>query len=375
MQVYLDNAATTPLHPAVIEVMHQVMTKDYGNPSSIHAHGRKARTLIEDARKSVAEILKASTGEIFFTSCATESNNMALKRSVIDLGVQRIISSKTEHPCVLNTLAEIKEEYPAVEITYLDVDGYGNIDYSQLDSLLSSGQKTLVSLMHGNNEIGTVLDLQQASDICATHDALLHSDTVQTIGKLDIDLSQTKLSFLSGSGHKIYGPKGIGIIYINNDNMIKSMIRGGGQERDLRSGTENLYGIVGFAKALELLYHEREVHNQKTEALRQYFKTEAAKHIPVVQYNGNQDERYLPHILNISLPKTIKTDLIMFNLDISGICASAGSACSSGAERDSHVHEAIQSDPDRKNIRFSFSSQNTTDEIDYVISKLKDLID
>lgn len=374
MRVYLDNAATTPLDPIVIKTMHSIMLSEYGNPSSIHSKGRSARTVIEDARKTVAEVLSASTGEIFFTSCATESNNMAITCSVRDLGVTRIISSPTEHPCVINTIKSIEQHHPDVEIVKVSVDALGNINYEQLAQLLQeSDKKTLVSLMHGNNEIGTMIDLDRVSALCDDHGALFHCDTVQTIGKFPIDLSKTKISFISGSGHKIYGPKGVGFIYVNNNNMIKPLINGGGQERQMRSGTENIYGIAGFAKALDLLSGAREEHHQKIMELRNHFKAQAAEHAPFIQYNGNQDKLFLPHILSVNLPKTDRTDLIMFNLDINGVCASAGSACSSGAERDSHVLEAIKTPLDRKTLRISFSHMNTLEDVDFAISKLKEV--
>lgn len=372
MKVYFDNAATTPIAAPVISLMHEAMLTEYGNPSSIHSKGRSVRTLVEDSRKSIAQILGASTGEIFFTSCATESNNMALFCSIRDLDVERIISSPTEHPCVLNSIEWIKKQYPDIEIDMLSVDSLGRIDPSELEQLLmKSSKKTIVSLMHGNNEIGTMIDLDNIASICASAGALFHSDTVQTIGKFPIDVSSTKLSFLSASGHKIYGPKGIGMIYINNDNMIKALIQGGGQERTLRSGTENIYGILGFAKALEILHLNQKDYQTKILALREYFKKEAAKHLADICYFGDQDHLFLPHILSLSIPRTAKSELIMFNLDINGICASSGSACSSGTERDSHVMEAIKAPLNRKAVRLSFSHHNTFEEIDYTIQKLK----
>lgn len=375
MKVYFDNAATTALDPEVIACMTEVMQNDFGNPSSIHSAGRKARTLIEKARKDVAEILRASVGEVFFTSCATESNNMAISCSVRDLGVTRIISSPTEHPCVINTLKCVAQCNPNISVIQLNVDSTGNIDMDQLATLLSdTSEKTLVSVMHGNNEIGTMIDIDAVAQLCQQAGALFHCDTVQTIGKFDIDLSKTKINFLSGSGHKIYGPKGIGIIYINNDTQINAMINGGGQERKMRSGTENTYGIVGFAKALQLVYENRDSINAKSLELRNYFKERAAEVIGDVRYNGNQEERFLPHILSVSLPMTDKTDLIMFNMDIAGICASAGSACSSGSEKGSHVMEAIGAPSDRKTIRISFSHHNTKEEIDYAVEKLAGMI-
>ena len=374
-KIYFDNAATTKMSPDVIEVMHQVMQSDFGNPSSIHSYGRTARTIIEKSRKTVAEILNASTGEIFFTSSATESNNMAIFRSVIDLGVRRIITSATEHPCVLNSVKSVHEHHPEVEIAILDVDQHGELDLEHLEKILSSGdQKTLVSIMHGNNEIGTIHDIKAISKICSEHSALYHCDTVQTIGKFQLDLQDLNINFLSGSGHKIYGPKGVGIIYVNQDNMINAMLKGGGQERQLRSGTENVYGIAGFAKALELLDHNKTEHNQQVTLLRKYLKEELVKHVDGVAFNGSKGSNYLPHVLNLSIPKSEKTELIMFNLDINGICASAGSACSSGTEQRSHVLNAIRCPQNRKSLRFSLCPQNTTDEIDVVVSKLKEII-
>ena len=374
MKVYLDNAATTPMQPQVLELMTKVMKETHGNPSSIHQAGRKARTIIEDARKRVAGHLQASTGEIFFTSSATESNNMILHCSVRDLGVQRIISSPTEHPCVINSLKSITSLF-GIEVDFLSVDKQGNVNLEELDQKLQdNAKKTLVSLMHGNNEIGTMLDLERVSNICVKHDTLLHTDAVQSIGKYPIDLSKTKVNFLSASGHKIYGPKGIGMMYINNENNIEAFIQGGGQERKMRSGTENVYGIAGFAEALDWLVENREMHYNKVEGLRQYFKNKVVEKGLDVHYNGNQDKNYLSNILSLCIPKSEKSDLIVFNLDIHGICASAGSACSSGVEHDSHVLAAIDAPKDRKTVRFSISHHNTEEEMDYVVDKLATLL-
>lgn len=370
MKVYLDNAATTPLESTVVSAMTDVMHHVHGNPSSIHQAGRKARTIIEDARKRVAQHLKASTGEIFFTSSATESNNMVLNCAIRDLGVTRIISSPTEHPCVKNTLLKLEKTHP-IHIDWLNVDEKGNISHEELEARLKEDKgKTLVSLMHGNNEIGTMLDLEKVSALCSMYEVLFHTDAVQTVGKFDLDLSQTKVSFLSASGHKIYGPKGTGIIYINSENQIGAFMEGGGQERKMRSGTENTYGIAGFAAALDWLVDNQEFHKNEITALRNYFKDRATEKGLDIQYNGNQEERYLYNILSMSVPKSEKTELIMFNLDIHGICASAGSACSSGVEYDSHVLEAIGAATDRKTIRLSMSHHNTREEIDYVLDKL-----
>ncbi len=373
MKVYFDNAATTPIEPIVLEEITNVMSAHYGNPSSIHSEGRKAKTILEDARKRVAKHLRASTGEIFFTSSATESNNTALFCAVRDLEVKRIISSPTEHPCVLNSLKYIEQHF-GIPIIYLSLDNRGNICQEELESLLSdSSLKTMVALMHGNNEIGTMIDLPCISEICIKHKALFHCDAVQTIGKFPIDLSQVKLSFLTASGHKIYGPKGVGLLYINGENAVQPYIRGGGQERNVRSGTENIYGIAGFAKAMDFLRNQ-ENYLAQIEDLRVYFKEALIAANIDVQFNGNQDQMYLPHILSINIPRTEMTDLIMFNLDLAGICASAGSACSSGAEQDSHVLTAIRLPRDRKTIRFSISHHNTREEIDYTVSKLAEIL-
>ncbi len=373
MAIYLDNAATTIIASPVLEVMKDVMDNVHGNPSSIHQAGRKAKTIIEDARKRVAAHLKASTGEVYFTSSATEANNTAIHCAVRDLSVQRIISSPTEHPCVLNTLSSL-EHYASIDIQMLDVDPFGNVDLAQLDNLLESGPKTLVSLMHGNNEIGTMLPIHEVSEICQKHGALFHTDAVQTIGKYDIDLSKTKVNFLSASGHKIYGPKGIGMLYISNDSIIKPYIHGGGQERQIRSGTENLYGIAGMAAALDWLVEHRQEHLQHVSGLRTHLKAQAKTLGLDFIYQGNLGDAQLANIVSIGLPKNDKTDLVMFNLDIHGICASTGSACSSGAEQGSHVMQAIGFPGDRKALRISTSLLNTTEEIDKLIGALATLV-
>ena len=374
MNVYLDNAATTPLNPAVIEVMTNLLQSTSGNPSSIHQAGRKARTIVEDARKRVAKQLNASIGEIFFTSSATESNNMALFCAVRDLGIERIISSPTEHPCVLNTLAHLQQVF-GTEVVFLNVDEAGNIDCDELENhLKKSAASTLTSLMHGNNEIGTIHDIISISNICQQYESLFHSDAVQTVGKYQHDLNDVKVSFLSASGHKIYGPKGVGILYINSDNMIEAYIKGGGQERSLRSGTENIYGIAGFAESMDWFAENRDLHSSKTCELRNYMKEQLDGLDIDVRYNGNQDANYLCNILSLSIPKSDRSEMIMFNLDIHGICASAGSACSSGAEQQSHVISAIGAPTDRKTIRFSLSHMNTKEEIDYVIEKFRTLV-
>lgn len=379
MRIYLDNAATTPLREEVIETMTSVMRNQYGNPSSIHADGRAMRAIVEEARKKTARLLGASIGEIFFTSGGTESNNMAIKCAVRDLGVRRIISSPLEHHCVLHSLEAV--EHQGVAIEFLRVDGRGRLDYGQLEELLQNdlGTKTLVSLMYANNEIGTLNDLERISKLCEQYGALFHSDTVQTMGHFPIDVSKLKIHFLSCGAHKFHGPKGAGFIYINNEAQLKPFIDGGGQERNMRGGTENVYGIAGLAKALELAYGHMDEYRQHIEDLRSYFMEQLLENFEDIRFNGptgagDNDGRYLYTILSVSFPASPKSELLLLHLDIAGISASGGSACSSGAEAGSHVLKAINADPARKSIRFSFSHLNTKDEIDAVVEKLKSVV-
>ncbi|WP_116105193.1 cysteine desulfurase family protein [Lewinella sp. IMCC34191] len=368
-RIFLDNAATTPLDATVLEAMTEVMRNDFGNPSSIHAEGRKARSLIEAARKTVANVLNCSIGEVFFTSGGTEANNMALKNSVRDLGVTRVISSPLEHHCVLHSLDAIRLTGTAkVEMVAIDV--LGHVDLEDLRRLLAaSDEKTLVSLMHSNNEIGNLLPLQEVADICAEYDALFHCDTVQTMGYFPIDLEQTRISFLSGSAHKFYGPKGIGFVYINSDNIIKPYLDGGAQERNMRGGTENLYGIVGLARALELAVRERDARRAKMEDVRGYLIERLRATYPEVRFNGDPDRSHYK-VLSASFPESPKGDLLLMNLDMAGISASGGSACSSGIDVGSHVVGHLHPDSKRHTIRFSFSHHNTREQVDYVVERL-----
>jgi cysteine desulfurase len=373
MRVYFDNAATTKIAPEVLEEMWQVMQKDYGNPSSTHAEGRKARTLIENARKTIAKHLNCSVSEIFFTSGGTESNNMAIKCAVRDLGVRRILSSPLEHHCVLHSLdrVQIKEN---VAVHYLPVDAQGRIDLEQLEALLKEeAPKTLVSLMHANNEIGTVLDIEKVSRLCREYGALFHSDTVQTTGHFPIDLQALSIDFISGSAHKFNGPKGVGFIYINAGVKIGNFIDGGGQERNMRGGTENIGGIVGLAKAFDLACTHMEVYQSKISALRDYFKKSLIQTFEDISFNGWQEGTHLYTVLNVSFPANEKSDLLLLHLDIAGISASGGSACSSGTDTGSHVLRALDPNTNRKSIRFSFSHENTLEEVNYVLEKLKEL--
>ncbi len=374
-RVYFDNAATTPISEEVISAMLPVLRGQFGNPSSIHAEGRSVRAVIESARKTVAQAIGASTAEIFFTSGGTESNNMAIKCAVRDLGVRRIISSPTEHHCGLHAI-EAAQKNDGIEVVWLPVDELGHVDVQALEQALqeSAGVKTLVSLMHANNEIGTMLDLEKVSALCRQYGVLFHTDTVQTIGHFPINVQNTPVNFLSGAAHKFHGPKGVGFIYINPESTIKPFIDGGAQERNMRGGTENVYGIVGLAKALELATHELEARTQHIREVRNYLKERLLETFDDIQFNGDFDGACLYTVLSVSFPPSPKNELLLLSLDIAGVSASGGSACSSGAEKGSHVLEAIGADPARKSIRFSFSHYNTKEEVDFVVEKLKAIL-
>jgi cysteine desulfurase len=373
MRIYFDNAATTPMRKEVIDAMLPYLREYFGNPSSIHAEGRKARTAVEAARKIVARTIGASIGEIFFTSGGTESNNMALKCAVRDLGVKRIITSPVEHHNVFNPLNRLVAENKVVVVN-LNVDGYGRPDMEELQRELgNSDLKTMVSIMHGNNEVGTMIDLEQVSEMCAEAGALFHSDTVQTVGHFPIDVNETKISFMAGAGHKIHGPKGVGFIYINGDNMIEPYLDGGSQERNMRAGTENVPGIVGFAEALRLMTENLEEEVAHIENLKLRMRQGLEGLIPGISFNGDPEGPSLYTVLNVSFPPSPRNEVLLLSLDIAGISASGGSACSSGAETRSHVLKAMNADSARKAIRFSFSMYNTTAEVDMVLGEIKKL--
>lgn len=374
MKVYLDNAATTAIDKQVLDEMLPYMTEHFGNPSSIHAYGRKAKSAIEKARKIVAKYLNASTSEIFFTGSGTESSNTIIKCAVRDLGVKRIISSRIEHHCVLHSVEHMAAD--GVEVKYVKLDKQGRIDYKDLEELLkASAVKTLVSLMHSNNELGTLLDIERVSELCKQYNALFHSDTVQTIGYFPFDLQKIKIHFLSGSAHKFHGPKGVGFVYINAEAMIKPFLEGGAQERNLRAGTENVFSIVGLGKALELAQEKMDDHRLYLLGLKQYMLQKLKEEIPDIDFNGDVSETGSNYkVLSVSLPPSEKSELTLFNLDIAGIAASGGSACSSGSEKGSHVLEGIGADPQRKAVRFSFSKYNTKEEIDYTVGVLKQML-
>jgi cysteine desulfurase len=373
-RIYFDNAATTALDPQVLEAMMPYLTEKFGNPSSIYSYGRESRLAIENARKTVAKILNAHPAEIFFTSGGTESSNTAINASVRDLGCTHIISSPIEHHATLHTVEELRCRGEA-SLSYVKLSSTGEIDMEDLEQLLATHEeKTLVTLMHANNEIGTMLDLHAVGNLCKKYGAIFHSDTVQTVGHFPIDLRNTPVHFITGAGHKFHGPKGVGILYINENIKIKPYIHGGGQERNMRAGTENLYGIVGFAKALELATASYEKDSAHISNIKSYAMEKLQKNIKGVSFNGNPLGNSLYTVLSVSFPKTEKSEMLLFNLDINNICASGGSACTSGAEQGSHVIRAINNNPNQVTVRFSFSKHNTIEEVDRLVEKLKEIL-
>lgn len=373
-RIYLDNAATTSLDPAVLEAMMPYLTAHFGNPSSIYSYGRESRMAIENARKLVAKTLNAHPAEIFFTSGGTESSNMAITASVRDLGCKHIISSAIEHHATSHTIEYLNHNGEA-SLSFVNLLPNGHIDLEHLEALLAeSEEKTLVTLMHANNEIGNILDIHAVGNLCKKYQAIFHSDTVQTVGHFPFDLRNTPVHFITGAGHKFHGPKGIGMLYINENVKIKPFVHGGSQERNMRAGTENLYGIVGFAKALDIATQNFEKDSAYITDLKRYMQQQLTNQIAGVSFNGDPMGQSLYAVLSVSFPKTEKSEMILFNLDINNICASGGSACTSGADQGSHVIRAINNNPNQVTVRFSFSKHNTKAEIDLVVEKLKELI-
>jgi len=373
MRVYLDNAATTPLDPEVMKEMIKVMENTYGNPSSIHSHGREARTLIERSRKTVANLLGTSPSEIFFTSSGTEADNMAIRCGIVDHNIKHAITSRIEHHAVIHTF-EALEKAGVIKLSFVDLDKKGNIDYDHLETLLKENERSFVSIMHANNEIGTLSDMERIGDLCEAYNAIYHCDTVQTMGHYKHDLSKLKAHFVVCSAHKLHGPKGVGFLHINHRIKIKPLIYGGAQERNMRGGTENIYGIVGLAKSLEMAYAEMEAHKQHIQGLKTYMIEQLKESIQGVEFNGEIDaDKSLYTVLNVSFPEMEMADMLLFNLDIAGISASGGSACSSGSDIGSHVLTAIGASASRPSVRFSFSKNTTKEEIDYTVAKVREL--
>lgn len=373
-RVYFDNAATTPLDEAVFEAMRPYMLEYFGNPSSIHSHGRQVRAAIEKARKKVADLLNTSPSEIFFTSGGTEADNTAIRCTVREYGVKNLITSPLEHHAVLHTV-EMLAKSEGTALHFLDVDSRGNLSLNQLEDFLQKYPDSLVTLMHGNNEIGTMNDIHAIASLCREHRAFFHSDTVQTMGHFRHDLQELKPSFLVGSAHKFHGPKGVGFLYVNHENKIHPFIHGGAQERNMRGGTENVYGIIGLAKALEMAYDHMDEHRKHIESLKGYMIEKLKSAVEGIEFNGMSGEldKSLYTVLSVCLPPGEDNDMLLFNLDINGISASGGSACSSGSNIGSHVLTALGTDPNKGAIRFSFSRHNTKGEVDYVVGKLVEI--
>jgi len=373
-RIYFDNAATTSLDPQVLEAMMPYLTEKFGNPSSIYSYGRESRMAIEQARKSVAKILGAKPAEIFFTSGGTESSNTILHASIYDLGCKHIISSPIEHHATLHTVEHLAKTAGAA-LSYVKILPNGHIDLVDLEKLLQNNtNKTIVSIMHANNEIGNMIDLREVGNICKKYNAYFHSDTVQTVGHFPFNLKECPVDFITGAGHKFHGPKGVGILYINENLKISPLVHGGAQERNMRAGTENLYGIVGFAKALELATENYDKDSSYINDLRKYMHDQLIAKVPGVSFNGDTFGNSLYTLLSVNFPKNEKSEMMLFNLDIHHICASGGSACSSGAQQGSHVINALNKGNEISTIRFSFSKNNTKEEIDSVISILQELL-
>jgi cysteine desulfurase len=372
-RIYFDNAATTPLAPEVLEAMLPYLQNHFGNPSSIYSYGRETRLAIENARKFVAKTVGAHPSEIFFTSGGTESTNAAISGAILDLGCKHIISSPLEHHATLHTIDYLKEAHH-LNVSYVKVLENGHLDLDDLEAILkNSTEKTVVSLMHANNEIGNILDINRVGELCEKYEAFFHCDMVQTIGHYPVHLENAKVHFANGAAHKFHGPKGVGILFIKGGVNIKPYVFGGGQERNMRAGTENVYGIVGFAKALEMAMEQYEIESQKVLALKQYFKNQLEAAFPTIQFNGDVLGNSLYTVLSVAFPLSSKSDMLLMNLDINHICASGGSACSSGADAGSHVINELPN-KNQQPVRFSFSKYNTMEEVDIVIKKLKELV-
>lgn len=368
MKVYLDNAATTPLAPEVYEVMAPLLKEEFGNPSSTHFFGRQAKAVIETSRRTVAKLIHAKPSEIVFTSGGTEADNMALNCAVLDLGVERIITSSIEHHAVIHT-AEHIASLRSIELELVQFDELGHVDLIHLRQLLEkSPKKTIVSLMHGNNEIGNLLPLDKVSALCREFGAYFHSDTVQTMGHYAFNLQELDIDFLTCAAHKFHGPKGVGFLYINKKIKMHPLIQGGSQERGLRGGTENLYGIAGLAKALEIANEDIDGHQQHVQGLKSYMIEQLQSKFESIDFHGDiRPEKSLYTVLNVCFPSTPKAAMLLFTLDLKGVACSGGSACSSGSNKGSHVLEGIQADTSRPNVRFSFSRYSTKEEIDYAV--------
>lgn len=373
-RIYFDNAATTPLDPLVLEAMMPYLTDKFGNPSSIYSYGRETRLAIENARKSIARLIGAHPGEVFFTSGGTESINKALSSAVTELGCKRIITSPIEHHATLHTVEHLSSVY-GTAVQYLPLLQDGHLDLEKLNEWLADSDiPTLVTLMHANNEIGNLLDIERVSMLCQKYKARFFCDTVQTITHYELDLSKILIDFIACAAHKFHGPKGIGFLYVNERNKISPLQYGGSQERNMRAGTENVYGIVGLAKAMDLAASHMQEDTKYISQLKHYLAEGLQKTFPNIRFNGDWKGNSLYTILNAGFPKTDKSEMMLYNLDIHGICASGGSACSSGAATGSHVIESVYPGVEQMAVRFSFSKYNTLQEVDSVLKTLHELV-
>ena len=374
MNVYFDNAATTPISKKVLDKMIPYMEDGFGNPSSIHKRGREIKSVIEKSRSKVADILSCEPGEIFFTSGGTEADNMFIINTVLEKKIDTIITSKVEHHAVLHC-CDYLNKTQNINIKYVSINDNGEVDLDDLEKITSNNKNSLVSLMHGNNEIGNINDLKTISKICEKNNVVFHSDTVQTVGHYAIDLNKINIQGIVGSAHKFHGPKGIGFLYLNNKHKISPFIHGGAQERNMRGGTENVYGIVGLSEALTLAYENMTTHKEKIIALKSHMIESLKQKVKGVKFNGLSSDldNSLYTVLNTSIPNVDDQQMFLFNLDINNIAASAGSACSSGSDSGSHVLKEIKTEEGFVNVRFSFSKYNSIEEVDYVINKIVEI--
>jgi cysteine desulfurase len=374
MKIYFDNAATTPIDKEVFEAMLPILKEDFGNPSSTHSHGRKVKAQVEQSRKTITSLLNVTPGEIIFTSGGTEADNMALRCSVESLGVKNIITSRIEHHAVLHTAEELAE-HNKVQLHFVNLLDNGHMDLQHLETLLAANTNVLVSLMHANNEIGNLLPIEKVSELCQKYNAYFHSDTVQTMGHYAFDFQKLKIDFAVGAAHKFNGPKGVGFLYINKRLKIHPLITGGAQERDMRGGTENVYGIVGLAKALEICYRDMDKKHAHIQAIKQFMIDEIKANFSNLKFNGDAEGNALYTVLNVAFPPEVANEMLLFNFDLEGISISGGSACSSGSNKGSHVIRALNKNLDYAPIRFSFGKYNTIEEAKIVLQYLGKLFE
>ena len=375
MNVYFDNAATTPMDKTVLEKMLPYLENGFGNPSSIHKKGREIKSVIEKCRSKIASLLSCEPGEIFFTSGGTEADNMFILNTAIEKKLDTIITSKLEHHAVLHCCEYLERSYKK-NIKFVDSDDKGVIDLDHLESLMKSSPNSLVTIMHGNNEIGNLNDIKKISRICEQYETIFHSDTVQTVGHYNLNLNDLNIHGIVGSAHKFHGPKGVGFLYLNNKHKISPFIHGGAQERNMRGGTENVYGIVGLTEALELSITNMADHAKKVSNLKKYMIEKLTHAVDGIKFNGQSSDlnNSLYTVLNVSIPNMNDQQMFLFNLDINNIAASAGSACTSGSEVGSHVLAQIKKNKGHVSVRFSFSKMNIKEEVDYTVDKVCEIL-